>query len=90
MIKILSIKLLILSTKERYIENIIVNLWIKNLKILNNNKIKYNLYYRFRVKFDNIIEFNIVEIDINIKINIIESFRLLLIFINLIQILSIL
>ncbi len=41
--------------------------------MLNNNNIKYNLYYRSRVKFDNIIESNIVEIDINIKINIIES-----------------
>jgi hypothetical protein len=67
------IKLLILNTKERYIKNVIVNLQIKNLKMLNNNNIKYNLYYRSRVKFDNIIESNIVEIDINIKINIIEN-----------------
>ncbi len=52
--------------------------------MLDNNKIKYNLYYGFRVKFNNIIESNIVEIDINIEINIIESFRLLLISINLI------
>ncbi len=52
--------------------------------MFNNNKIKYNLYYRSRVKFDNIIEFNIVKIDINIKINITKSSRLLLIFINLI------
>ncbi len=58
---------------------------MKNLKIFNNNEIKYNLYYRFRIKFNDIIEFNVVEIDINTKIDITKSFRLLLIFINLIQ-----
>jgi len=58
--------------------------------MLNNNKIKYNLYYKSRIKFDNTIKSNVIEIDINIKIDIIESSQLLLIFINLIQILSIL
>ncbi len=58
--------------------------------MLNNNEIKYNLYYRSRVKFDNIIESSIVKIDINTKINIIESFRLLLISMNSIQTFSIL
>jgi hypothetical protein len=50
--------------------------------MFNNNKIKYNLYYRSRVEFNNIIESNVVKIDINIKIDIIESFQLLLISIN--------
>ena len=69
----LSIKLLISNIKKKYIENTIVNLWIKSLKIFNNNKIKYNLYYRFRVKFNNVVESNIVEIDINININITKN-----------------
>jgi len=42
--------------------------------MLNNNEIKYNLYYKSQIKFNNIIEFNVIEIDINININIIESF----------------
>jgi len=42
--------------------------------MFNNNKIKYNLYYRSRIKFDNIIESSIVEIDINTKIDITKSF----------------
>jgi len=41
--------------------------------MLNNNEIKYNLYYIFSIDFDNIIEFNIVEIDINIKIDILNT-----------------
>jgi len=53
--------------------------------MFNNNKIKYNLYYRSQIKFNNIIKSSVVEIGINIKINIIESFRLLLISINSIQ-----
>jgi len=76
---------LILNAKEKYIKNIIINLWIKSLRIFNNNEIKYNLYYRSRVKFDNIIKSNIVEININIKIDTTKSFRFLLISINLIQ-----
>jgi len=58
--------------------------------MFNNNKIKYNLYYKSRVKFNNIIKFSVVKIDINTKIDIIESFQLLLISINLIQIFLIL
>ncbi len=41
--------------------------------MFNNNKIKYNLYYIFLINFDNTIEFNIVKIDINIKINILNT-----------------
>ncbi len=40
--------------------------------MLNNNKIKYNLYYISSIDFDNTIESNIVKIDINIKINILN------------------
>jgi hypothetical protein len=58
--------------------------------MFNNNEIKYNLYYRSRIKFNNIIESNIVEIDINTKIDIIKIARLLLISMNSIQILLIL
>ncbi len=93
MIKILLIKLLILSLKEKYIENIIVNFWKNKLKIFNKNKIKYNLYYISLINFDNIIKLNIVEIDINIKINILntaKSFLFLFISIDSIKILLIL
>ena len=41
--------------------------------MLNKNKIKYNLYYISLINFDNIIEFNIVKININIKINILNT-----------------
>jgi len=37
--------------------------------MLDNNKIKYNLYYISSINFDNIIKFNIIKININIKIN---------------------
>ncbi len=40
--------------------------------MLNNNEIKYNLYYISLINFDNIIELNIVKIDINTKINILN------------------
>jgi len=93
LIKILLIKLLILSLKEKYIENIIVNFWKNKLKIFNKNKIKYNLYYISLINFDNIIKLNIVEIDINIKINILntaKSFLFLFISIDSIKILLIL
>jgi len=56
--------------------------------MLSNNKIKYNLYYISSINFDNIIEFNIVKIDINIKIdilNILEGSQLSFIFINSIE-----
>jgi len=43
--------------------------------MLNNNKINYNLYYIFSINFNNIIEFNIVKIDINIKINILNTLK---------------
>ncbi len=41
--------------------------------MFNNNKIKYNLYYISSINFDNIIEFNIVEININTKIDILNT-----------------
>lgn len=48
--------------------------------MLNDNEIKYNLYYIFRVNCNDIIEFSIFKIDINIKLNTLntlKSFRLL-------------
>jgi len=41
--------------------------------MLDNNKIKYNLYYISSINFDNIIKLNIVEININIKIDILNT-----------------
>jgi len=56
--------------------------------MLNNNEIKYSLYYISSINFDNIIKLNIVEININIKIDILntlESSLFSLIFINSIK-----
>jgi len=39
--------------------------------MFNNNEIKYNLYYRSRIKLNNIIKSNIVEINIHTKIRLI-------------------
>jgi len=43
--------------------------------MFNNNKIKYNLYYIFLINFNNIIEFSIVKININIKIDILNTLK---------------
>jgi len=43
--------------------------------MLNNNEIKYNLYYISSINFDNIIKLKIVKIDINIKIDILNTLK---------------
>jgi len=43
--------------------------------MLNNNKIKYNLYYTSLINFNNIIKFSIVKININIKIDILNILK---------------
>lgn len=71
--KSLSLKSLIPSSNERYMENATVNLWEEGVSMLGENEVKYNIYYKSPVETDDTIEQSSTEIGINNKLDTIES-----------------
>jgi len=89
LIKQLSIAFLIQQSREKYIKNVIVNLFTKELKMLEKNEYKYNKKYYLKISAKNDLFENVIDkLKLNNNYNSIKSFLFSLILIKTINLIS--